>query len=90
MTAEADQDETARWRLVDPWTAEARRLNPPEPLEPDEDWLAGLAGVPPMLDKALYARSRAAAELSDQIVTYQHDTAAVTALALPEPQDNPA
>jgi hypothetical protein len=49
-----------------------------------------LAGVPPVLGQAPYARSRAAAELSDQIITYQHDTAAVTALALPEPQDNPA
>ena len=47
MTAEADQDETAGWRLADPWAAEARRLEPPEPLEPDEDWLADLDPPPP-------------------------------------------
>src|ERR1700678_1269674 len=56
MTAEADQDETAGWRLADPWAAEARRLEPPEPLEPDEDWLADLDPPPPAWVTAAAAR----------------------------------
>src|ERR1700722_17107713 len=47
VTAEADQDETAGWRLADPWAAKAQRLDEPPPLEPDEDWLAGLDAPEP-------------------------------------------
>src|ERR1700722_1376201 len=47
VTAEADQDETAGWRLADPWAAESRRLDESPPLEPDEDWLAGLDAPEP-------------------------------------------
>src|ERR1700722_7918574 len=57
MTAEAEQDETAGWRLADPWTAEARRLDPP-PLEPDEDWLAGLDAPEPAWATAAAGREQ--------------------------------
>src|SRR3984957_4937890 len=47
VTAEADQDETAGWRLADPWAAKAQRLDELPPLEPDEDCLAGLDAPEP-------------------------------------------
>jgi hypothetical protein len=56
MTAEAEQDQIAGCRPVDPWTAEQRLSELSELLEPDEGRLADQDAPPPAWVTATAAR----------------------------------